>query len=255
MNRVELLEKRLAEVGQVLAASNQGLALLGLGSVGVERSRLDQWSDLDFFAIVRPGTKAAWIDDPAWLDRAHPVAYRFRNTVDGFKLLWADGVFAEMAVFEPQELAAIPYAEPRVVWAHPDFDQALAKPQRSGLSTNPPPSIEWSIGELLTCLYVGLCRFHRGERLSAWRFIQSYCLDRFLEVIESSVPPRPGCKDPYTKDRRFETLYPEASLWLKRFETGIERIPQAALAFLEWAETQAPVNPAMKAEIVRLARG
>ena len=55
---------------------------MALGSVGAERERLDQWSDLDFFAVVRPGTKKAWVEDSSWLDRAHSVAYRFRNTPD-----------------------------------------------------------------------------------------------------------------------------------------------------------------------------
>lgn len=251
--RISLLERRLEDLAEVLRASDQGLALLALGSVGIETSRLDQWSDLDFFVLVRPSHKRTWIEDPSWLDRAHPVAYRFRNTIDGYKLLFADGVFAEMAVFEPQELENIPYAEGRLVWAHPDFDPSLRVPRNSGAPAWKPESVDWSLGELVTCLYVGLCRYRRGERLSAWRFVQSYCLDRFLEVIEATATPRPGLKDLYSKDRRFEALYPEAAAWLPRFETGYDRVPEAALAFLEWAETVRPVNPAMKAEITKLA--
>ena len=36
---------RLHEIGQSVAAAEGGLALLGLGSVGVERDRLDDYSD------------------------------------------------------------------------------------------------------------------------------------------------------------------------------------------------------------------
>lgn len=252
-DRLSLLERRLEEIAAVIRASDQGLALLGLGSVGIETARLDQWSDLDFFVLVRPGHKKAWIDDPSWLDRAHPVAYRFRNTGDGYKLLFADGVFAEMAVFEPQELTAIPYAEGRLIWADPDFDSSLRVPRNPGTPPWKPESVEWCLGELETCLYVGLCRFRRGERLSAWRFVQTYCLDRFLEVVAATAEPQPGFRDPYSKDRRFEALYPEAATWLPRFQTGYDRVPEAALAYVQWVETVRPMNPALKAEIIRLA--
>ncbi len=47
-----MLLQRLDSIGQCLRASNKALALLGLGSVGIETERLDQYSDVDFFAIV-----------------------------------------------------------------------------------------------------------------------------------------------------------------------------------------------------------
>lgn len=52
VSRPELLLARLDEIGAALARSNRALALLGLGSVGLELERLDRYSDLDFFAIV-----------------------------------------------------------------------------------------------------------------------------------------------------------------------------------------------------------
>lgn len=255
MNTVFALEHRLDQVAEVVKGSPEGLAVLGLGSAGIERERLDQWSDLDFFVLVRPGTKGAWLDDPSWLEAVHPVAYRFRNTADGFKLLWDDGVFAEMAVFEPAELERIPYAEGRLVWAHPDFDPTLRVPRNTGAPTWKPESVDWSLGELLTCLYVGLCRYRRGEKLSAWRFVQGHCLDRFLEVVEATETPEEGLRDPYSADRRFEVRFPGAAAWLSRLETGYDRTPEAALAFLGWTETRTEVNRALAAEIRRLASG
>ncbi len=185
--KTELLLSRLEDLKRVIENDPDGLALLGLGSAGIERNRLDDWSDLDFFVIVKTGTKKRFLEEPQWLDRAHPVSYLFRNTVDGFKLLFADGVFGEMAVFEPEEIQKIPFARGAVLWARPGFDQSILEPQ--SLQGRLPGTIntDHAVGELLTCLYVGLCRFHRGETLSAWRFIQVYCLDRILEL--ASVPP------------------------------------------------------------------
>ena len=106
---------RLDAIGAALAKSGRAQALLALGSVGRDTERLDDCSDLDFFAIVEPGAKAAFLDDLGWLADIAPVAYAYRNTVDGYKLLYDDGVFCEFAVFEPAELARIPYAPGRLV--------------------------------------------------------------------------------------------------------------------------------------------
>lgn len=256
MNPVERLTGRLEALAQVLEARPEALALLGLGSVGLESARLDAWSDLDFFVIVQAGGKKTWLTDPSWLSEAAPVAYRFQNTEDGFKLLWADGVFGEMAVFEPEELPNIPFTEGRVWWHRSGFDLNLLKPRNHTGQAWTPPSAEHCLGELLTCLYVGLCRWHRGEKLSAWRFIQGYCLDRVLELAEFWLPVQPGLKDPYNRDRRVEGRYPQLEPVFRAALLGYERSPEAALALLAWVKNQAPdrVNAALSQEIERLAR-
>jgi hypothetical protein len=255
--RVGLLLSRLEDLARSLRENGRGLALLALGSVGLERGRLDRWSDLDFFAIVEAGSKAAYLEDPAWLEDAHPLAWRFRNTVDGFKLLFADGVFAEMAVFEPEELAAIPFREGRAVWVAPGFDPELLRPRNLRTGAWKPPTIEHAVGELASCLYVGLCRFRRGERLSAWRFIQGHCLDRALELVEleeAAVEGEGALRDAYSLDRRLELRHPAFAALLPRVLLGYERSPESALVLLEWLEARHPVNPALKAEILALAR-
>ena len=94
------------------------MALIGLGSVGLELERLDSYSDLDFFTIVRPGHKADYLDDLSWLADVAPIAYCFRKTRDGYKLLYEDGIFCEFAVFEEAELAQS-FPPGRVVWRAP----------------------------------------------------------------------------------------------------------------------------------------
>jgi hypothetical protein len=88
-----LLLDRLDAIGAALRDSGQALALLGLGSVGLETGRIDTWSDLDFFAIVEPGSKGRYLHRLDWLAAARPVVWHFQNTVDGHKALMDDGVF------------------------------------------------------------------------------------------------------------------------------------------------------------------
>jgi hypothetical protein len=74
-----LLLSRLDEIGASLARSGKALALIGLGSVGLELDRLDRYSALDFFAIVENGHKRELLDDLSWLGGIRPIAYSFRN--------------------------------------------------------------------------------------------------------------------------------------------------------------------------------
>src|ERR1044072_4530284 len=173
----QLLLKRLDEIGQSLQQSGHALALIGLGSVGLELDRLDAYSDLDFFAIVEDGYKQAYLDSLQWLSNIHPIAYSFLNTKDGYKVLFADGVFCEFAVFEPAELKRIPFAAGRIIWKRADVPNTLSQLSSSPIAASQ-RSTEWLVGEALTNIYVGLQRDKRGERLSATRFIQGYAVDR-----------------------------------------------------------------------------
>ena len=121
---------RLDAIGRSLRDRGNALALIGLGSVGLETERLDQWSDLDFFVIVEAGCKERYLAQLDWLAAVHRVTWHFRNTVDGHKALMADGVFCEFAVFEPDELADIPFAPGRVVWKREGDDSSIASPRR-----------------------------------------------------------------------------------------------------------------------------
>jgi len=88
------LLQRLDDLGVVLAQRGDALALLGLGSVGVDLGRLDDHSDLDFFVVVDDGAKQRYLDSIDWLEELDAVVFSFPNSVDGRKVLFADGLFA-----------------------------------------------------------------------------------------------------------------------------------------------------------------
>ena len=164
---------RLDQLGQVLADRGDALALLGLGSVGADLARLDHHSDLDFFVVVEDGAKPRYLADIDWLEALGPIAFEFTNTVDGRKVLFEDGLYAEYAVFTLPELAGAAYTAGRLVWRRDDAPAGLEHPQRAPSPGSTEP-IEWHVGEALTNLYVGLHRDLRGERLSGIRLIQGF---------------------------------------------------------------------------------
>lgn len=248
MNFPARLLQRLEAIGRSLAAEPDALALLGLGSVGLELDRLDEYSDLDFFVIVRDGTQAAFLEDLTWLERVAPVAYHFQNNHDAIKLLFADGIFCEFAVLTDRELPGIPFAEGRIVWKRPEVPEAIGRPQKP-LPSPDARTEAWLLGEALTNLYVGLGRYHRGEKLTAARFIQCFAVERVINLAARYSEAAPGYADPFGLDRRFEQRYGTAAAYLPSFMQGYDRTPQSAAAILRWLETHFEVNRAMAAAI------
>lgn len=239
---------RLDAIGASLARRADALALLGVGSVGVEVARVDRWSDLDFFVIVAEGAKQPFLDDLAWLAEPAPIVWSFPNTVDGHKAMYADDVLCEFAVFEPRELPSIAYTPGRVVWRRDGFDHDVATPHRP----LPRPTSHddgWIANEALSNLYVGLLRWHRGERLAAMRMVQVFAVDRLLDLIERT-PGAPGVStDPFNLDRRAEARHPEWADALARCTRGVDHTPESALAVLDALATFTPLADAMTTRI------
>jgi hypothetical protein len=226
------LLSRLDAIGRSLERTGRALALLALGSVGRETGRLDAWSDLDFFAVVRPGEKARFVGSLDWLADAHPIAWAFRNTADGSKVLMTDGVFCEMAVFEPHELTRIPYPPGRIVWSAPDADLAFAEP------VVPVPmrhdhGVDWLVGEILSNLFVGLARWHRGERLAGMRLTQVHAMDRLIDLLDQREPASDRWRDPFVRERRVEGRHPARAEQLARCAPGVEDARAGAVTLLD----------------------
>lgn len=267
----ELLLARLDAIGGSLARSGHALALLALGSVGTATERLDAYSDLDFFAIAAPGHRAALLDDLSWLAAVSPIAFSYRNTRDGYKVLFADGIFGEFAIFEPAELATIPFAPGRVVWRAEGAPEGLAEPQlplpspapaRAGLigagaAAKDAEGLaaareEWLLGEVLTNLYVGLGRDRRGEALAAMRLIQVHAVDRLLELVELRGATGGVDRDPFAIERRVERRLPKLVSELSSFAAGYGRSATSAAAILSFLDRHFAVDPAMRAAIREL---
>ena len=253
MDHAEELLARLDAIACSLRGTGQAQALIGLGSVGLETERIDDWSDLDFFAVVEPGAKERFLQNLDWLAAAHPLAWHFQNTVDGHKALMADGVLCEFAVFEPHELASIPFAPGRVVWKRDDVDACIATPRRP-MPSPELPGEEWIVGEALSCLFVGLQRWHRGEKLSAARFVQGHALDRLLELDAWRHPERQAGADPFNRERRLEVRSAALATELPDLVPGYTHTPAAALAMLDaLGRRGAALNPAIVERIRALA--
>lgn len=197
----------LDAIAATLSNRPQALALLALGSCGLETSRLDAFSDLDFFVIVQEHAKQDFITNLDWLTSGAPLTFAHRNTVDGWKTLDQDGVLCEFAVFHPDELAKIPFAPGRIVWARVGFDPPCLYPSFERDVND----LSWLSIEAMTNILVGLKRYLRGEHLSAWRCI---CVDAMEQVC---LLLRNSCgADPFNPWRRLEADDPAIASQLQQ---------------------------------------
>lgn len=252
MLRTELLIQRLDEIGKSLERMGGALLLLGLGSVGLETGRMDEYSDLDFFIIVKPGLKHRYIDRLDWLEEVHPLAYAFKNSDAGYKVLFEDGIYGEYAVFEERELVHASFMEGRIVWKDPLYKNTEISKPSLPLSTMRCDSLEFPLNEALTNLYVGLGRYARGERLSAIRFIQSYAIDRIISVLHLLEQEVDYYPDPFGNERRVEKRFPRFAEILGDMLQGYNHVAESALRILEFIEGVYTVNQKLSEEIRRL---
>ncbi|MGI0118242.1 hypothetical protein [Zooshikella sp. RANM57] len=246
MKRKEKLLERLNAISKSLASRTNALGLLALGSVGVELGRLDDYSDLDFFVIVRQGFKQHFIQNLDWLSLIHPIIYSFQNTKDGHKVMFADEIYAEFAVFEPYELNDICYSTGRIIWAASDFQTEWAPPKCSPIN-NELKSEEWIANEIVSLLYVGMCRQLRGETFAAYHCIQIEAFNLLLELFSKLRSPSINAYvDIYNNSRRVELRYPEFAAHLPQLLGGIEKNTLSAKSILEITNSLFPVNKSMK---------
>lgn len=250
--------RRLDRLADHLQVDDAAVAVLGVGSAGVEHARFDDRSDIDFFVIVTdPAAKERYLADPAWLGGfGGEVGFSFPNTPDGRKALFRDGLFCEYAVFTLSELDTIAFAGARVVWARDGF----VLPAPDNRTPHRAEDRAHLVGELLTNVYVGLLRDLRGEHLSGMRFIQVQALDRVLELVRLDPRTCADRPDPFDLTRRAERSQGPAVPDLASMTPGSAHNREAARAILGWLTAQErsghlEVDPFMAAAIRDLSQG
>lgn len=240
MQATEMLN-RMDLIGQSLAASGNGLALIGLGSVGQDTARADEYSNLDFLAVVEPGHKHRYLQQLDWLDNVAPVCWVFHHNNDGCKLWFDDALYCEFAVLEPHELPQAAFASGRVIWKRGEFTNTASLPQQC-VPEMPAHNLEWVVGEVLSHLHVGLRRYLRGEKLSAFRMVQVSAMERVLELIERRIDPVAQIsRDAFWIDRRFERRYPDFAPLFNGMLSGYANTPHAAECILHFLDEHWPV--------------
>jgi len=239
---------RLDALASSLARAGDVLAVLGLGSAGMEHHRFDDHSDIDFFVITSDSAaKGRYLADTNWLAALGDVVYEFAHDANGQKVLFDDGLFVEYAIFTVEGLRDIPFVGARIVWQRPGCDLDLSD-RGSGDDGNS-DTVDVHLNECLANLFVGLNREIRGERLAASRFIQVFAVDQVLALVRLTNPGHAGSRDPFDHTRRVESdcpaLRPELALMVQGYDHNVA----AARAILSYLTSHFEPHPAIAARI------
>jgi hypothetical protein len=223
-----LLVERLAPEADVLG-------LVALGSMSGLPPPPDRFSDHDFFVVTRAGAQERFRADPGWLPDAARVVLWHRETAHGMKAVWDDGHLAELAVFDPEELALARVNRFRVLLDRADVGRRLETVRDATARTASRVDLRFEAGQLVCALLVGGLRAARGERLSAGQLVRAHAAGHFLRLLQAATPAAAGAiPDDLDPFRRVERGWPAPA---RALDEALARPPaEAALALLDLAD-------------------
>jgi hypothetical protein len=199
-----------ARLEESVAASDDVDGLVLLGSTA-DVSRVDEWSDHDFFLLVRPGTEAAFRTDLTWLPDHERIAFSARDSEHGVKVLWDDGHVAEFAVAPADEAAHFGGSPQRVVL---DRGDRYAHERATAQTASDAPDNLTRFRLFLFLVLIGTGRVRRGEVLAGGRFVRCFAADHLLALLDRHLPDESGSSDARARVdefdpwRRFEARHP-----------------------------------------------
>lgn len=241
--RKEILLERMNRISNVIKEMDHTLAVLALGSMGVELDRLDDYSDLDFFIIVEDEIKESMINNLSWLEQVYPLGFKHKNTKDGYKFLFEDGIYGEFAVFGRSEVPQIVQPQARLIWKNSHYDEPTLLIEKNIQAYQKEVDIKAEFDEALTNLYVGLNRALRGEKVSAFLFIETYAFDHAMRFyLANKKHPK---DDLFSLSRRLEFNHPELKSHMKNMLSGYNNLSQSAQSILDFLQNEGEVDSFM----------
>jgi hypothetical protein len=217
----------------LLRTLEENPAVLGMVALGTmaEPTWRDAWSDHDFWVVTRPGRQDGLLDDLNWLPNSDTILVRARHGSRHYSVLYRSGHRAEFAVFDPEEAATGTVTAYRVLFDRADVAAVAARAREHGRPQS------WSeargvfiFDNFLILLCTAVARWHRGEQLSARRYLDQFALDSLLALALTDSADR----DPVDPRRHIERRHPRLAQALESL--ACRPVPEKAIAMLDLAE-------------------
>lgn len=230
------IEEYLAYSEALAALATEHPDVLGLVLVGsaADTARVDEWSDHDFFLVVKVGSGERLRKDLSWLPNYETISIAARETAHGLKVVYPNGHVVEFAVFEDPELelASANYWSVPVDKANITARVQAIEARTAGAAFE--EDKEW--GLFLALILIAVGRARRGEVLIAGQAIRSYYLKHVIGFVRDRKAPVPGTEeleDNLDRFRRFEKQYPaEAARIESNLQLPVEQSAREQLEFV-----------------------
>ena len=218
----------------LVTACTDHISIVGLVLVGstAETERVDEWSDHDFFVITKSGEQESLRNDLSWLPNAQSIAFSFRETEHGLKVVYESGAVLEFAVFDCTELRACSINHNRLVYGGSDVAEALNVARRRLPSVGSSDDLR-DFRLFLSLILIGVGRARRGEILAAGQHIRTHAGSALMKLLTHHLPSN-NQLDKLDVWRRFEFVHPEVG---NKLANALAQQPEAAaMALLKIAE-------------------
>jgi len=186
-----------------------GLALLGSAS-DAGAARRDEWSDHDFFAIIRDGRGSSLRPELGWLPDQEHLVLTAREGEIGFVAVYDDGHVFEFALAETGELAGAMATDASVVVDEDDTtaDLIAAAQRRTRDADGFDPANDARL--VLVKLLIGVGRARRGELLNAGQFVRTWAVNHLVRAVRGrNEQASTDQRDRIDPVRRFERDHPD----------------------------------------------
>lgn len=234
------------QMTEALSVHPDVVGLVFVGSAA-DHSRVDEWSDHDFYLITTEGAGEKLRGDLSWLPDHDQIAISPRETAHGLKVVYNSGHVLEFAVFNDSELE-LAGANSYLVTIDKTGNISTrlaalaAKSAVASIKTNFEDYRPDAQYELFLChLLIGVGRARRGETLIASEHVRSWAVSTLVGLIRHWVPVEPGTEhlgDNLAALRRFERQYPRLGAMLSAAQAQpVEAAARELLAIAQDAGT------------------
>jgi hypothetical protein len=197
------------QLAENLAQRDDVLGLIAVGSMARRDYQPDEWSDHDFWVIVRRDVQNQYREHHEWLPQSADIIWAFRETEHGVKVLYRSGHLLEYAVFDQEELVVAKANRYRVLIDRAGLAERMARMAEETAQWAAEASDAFLAGQFLTNLLVGVGRYRRGEVLSAHRFVKGSAVTHLAKLLSRHAPTeRKDLADDIDPTRRFEVVHP-----------------------------------------------
>ena len=229
----ELFDRFTERLVSSVSTRDEVLGLVLLGS-DAQRERLDQWSDHDFYLVVRDEVAEQMRRDLSWLPDPERIVLAPRETAHGRKVVYDDAHVLELAVATLDEVAGFATNHHRVVLDRGGVADAIHR----AVEQTPGPrevDVDRALGLFLTLLLIGAGRARRGELVAAGAHVRTYAVAELIDAWTTVLPPSGDAfVDHLDRKRRFEDAYPGVGA---RLDAALAQSPEdAARTLLDLAE-------------------
>lgn len=235
MTKEQLIQVRVQQMQQAINDHYQTLFAVQTETTpdnqNVQTGQFVVENDVDIALVLKSTTEVSHphCTNMQWLAEFQHIAWEFRRSPVHFRFLFSDGIFCDLCFVDNQN-------QPTST-EHHEFSLFNAK--------NKHQDKDWILNEFFCNLLIGLRRFNKGDKLSAFFLIQQRALSGLLALVTEQTQQQKHSKSGNNAPHSVTSL-------LKDFASGYEYSPGSAYAMLQYIELYRDINYFLKDQILNL---